>query len=174
MTGLSPPESSSLGVGSVGTDGHCQNVVAEPVGVYLYQEAGQANPAVASSKARISLVSRTFLPSHFRTKSRGLGTTEASPDRMGKDQVCEYWGQSQVGLGAQWSINTALSSCLSSWQPPWAEGPPTKAWDGTGTKRERIGVPYAPKPTVALSPCAVTLMAPRSAIRQYRQLGGSY
>lgn len=122
------------------------------MGVYLYQEAGRANPAVTSSKARISLVSRTFLPSHFRTKSRGLGATEASPDRMGEDQFCECWGQSQVGLGAQWSINTTLSSRLSSWQPPWAEGPPTKTWDGMGTRRERIGVPYAPKLTVAPLP----------------------
>lgn len=146
------------------------------MGVYLYQEACRANPTVTSSKARISLVSRTFLPSHFRTKSTGLGATEASPDRMGEDQVCEYWGQSQVGLGAQWSINTTLSSCLSSWQPPWAERPPAKAWDGMGTRRERIGVPYAPKP-LPLSPCAVTLMAPHSAIRLYStagQWGGSY
>ena len=122
------------------------------MGVCLYQEAGRANPAVTSSKARISLVSRTFLPSHFRTKSRGLGATEASPDRMGEDQVCEYWGQSQVGLGAQWSINTTLSVLLAV---PTGRETTSKGLGRDGNQKGENWGPLCSQ-AIALSPCAVT------------------
>ena len=63
---------------------------------------------------------------------------------MGEDQFCEYWGQSQVGLGAQWSVNTTLSSCLSSWQPPWAEGHPQRPGIGWEPEGRELGSPMLP------------------------------
>lgn len=62
MRGLSPHDSGSLGVGECRNGWALPAVITEPGGVHLHGEAGQANLPVTASKAKMSLLSRTFLP----------------------------------------------------------------------------------------------------------------
>lgn len=64
--------------------------------------------------------------------------------------------------GAPWSINATLPSCLSSWGSQRQRDHQQRP--RIGIRRNRIGIPCAPKPTAPTLPCAVAVMTPHSAI----------